>query len=74
MVAQVVWEKLVMHNSYKPRTRDVEYMAILTVKEEYQVVRMVCFNKDMKKAKSLLTFMRKLQHWFSIWVTGLSMQ
>jgi hypothetical protein len=44
-----------------PRTRDVEYMAILTVKEEYQVVRIVCFNKDMKKGEEP-TYAEVMQH------------
>jgi DNA-directed RNA polymerase subunit RPC12/RpoP len=70
-------KKLVMHNSYKPRTRDVEYMAILTVKEEYQVVRIVCFNKDMKKGEEPSYFHAEvMQHWISPngRVTSLSMR
>jgi DNA-directed RNA polymerase subunit RPC12/RpoP len=70
-------KKLKMHNSYKPNKRDVEYMAILTIKEEYQVVRIVCFNKDIKKGEKPLYFHAEvMQHWIAPngKVTSLSMR
>lgn len=59
-------EKLKMHTHYKPNVTDVSYSAILTTKKGFQVVRMLCVSKQLKKGeKPIFYYGEVMQHFIN---------